>query len=377
MSKDIKLEKLKELGIYELRELARMLNVPSPTTKKRKELESDILLFSQEQKLDLNSQIKKGRPPKSIKKVDDLLDVFIPKEFAEVIINKRTDNELSDYLKMCQSERYDEIRLMEGYLRKTLSNEYYIRSNIDLDKVASVPHKLVEWYDLVEGDKINGKASKSDEDKFYLISEIFDVNDKAPNPDRNLVENNEFVLPYKNIKGFEGYEEGGRVLFVCDTFREGIDKIKDVCEKIKDEYKFIILAPNVTTYNKLLIESKLKGDFMFTTIEDHPAYLYDVVTNCINYANVLLAEKQKVIVVVLDLFGVKNGIENHLAMSTNQISFHEDLESARIVLRLLNMAKAVDDESSISVFSFCMTHEQDTAFFKNHIKKNTDSTVGC
>ena len=44
---DFKKETLKELGVYELRELARMLGVPSPTTKRREELEEDIITYSQ------------------------------------------------------------------------------------------------------------------------------------------------------------------------------------------------------------------------------------------------------------------------------------------------------------------------------------------
>ena len=57
--------KLKELGIYELREYARKVGVKSPTTKVRAELEREILLAEGKNQKDVDFG-KRGRPPKRV-----------------------------------------------------------------------------------------------------------------------------------------------------------------------------------------------------------------------------------------------------------------------------------------------------------------------
>ena len=61
---EFKEEILKSLGVYELRELARRLGVSSPTTKKRKQLEQEILKISKGEQIAEGKKTNKGRPPK-------------------------------------------------------------------------------------------------------------------------------------------------------------------------------------------------------------------------------------------------------------------------------------------------------------------------
>ena len=376
MVKDFKKETLKELGIYELRELARLVGVPSPTTKKREELEDEIIIYSKRQTaIEPVLQNKKGRPPKSIKKVENVLDVFVPKEFAEIVINRRVDNELSNYLKFCKNNQYDVIKAIVGYVRKTLSGEYYARDNIDSSVVAAIPVKLIGKHNLVEGDKIQGQIAKAQDEKFFHVTEIYQINEKRSDPQRVYKEVTDVVLPFNKIKGFSSAEEGGRVVFVSETYKDSVEKLKEICSKIDKNYHFIILAPNITTYHKLLIQHEMKGEFIYTIVEDHPSLVYDAVTNCINHANVLLADNKKIIIVAFDLFRIKRGIEEHLALETNKISFQEELESSRIILKLLNTSKATEG-GSISIFATCMAHETEENFFKDVVKKNTDTILG-
>ena len=374
--KDIKKEFLKELGIYELRELARVLNVPSPTTKKREQLEDDIIIYSKNQTLnEPNFKSKKGRPPKSVKKIDSLLDVFVPKEFAEIVINKRVDNELSDYFKFCKPNQHDIIKIATGFARKTMSGEFYIRDNSNFDTVAALSLKLIAQFNIIEGDKIFCRITKANDDRFYNVDEIFKINDKQPSSERQILIENELVLPSQKIKGFDDVEEGGKVVFVGDTFKSNVEKIKAICSEYQEEYNIIMLAPNISTYHKLLIQNQFKADFIYTLLEDHPSYIYDAVTNCMNYANVLMSENKKVLVVVFDLFGIKRGIENYFVVETNQVNLQQEIESARITLKLLDMAKATKNGGNITVFATCMTHEQDQPFFQNYIRKNVDTIL--
>lgn len=376
---DYKQEALKELGIYELRELARMLGVHSPTTKKREELEQEIVVCSKKnngQQQNVQTPNKKGRPPKSIKKVENVLNIFMPKELAEVVLNRRVDNELSEYLRFCQSSNEeDEVINIVGYVRKTVSGEFYIRSNTDFQIVAAISTKIVASFNLIEGDKIKGTATKGRDDKFYSLSQINLLNDKEPIYDRVLADGENYVLANIEIEKLNGIEEGSKTIFVSENFRYSIEKMQVLCKNVEEDFKIIIFAPNISTYHKLAIEQNFKGDFIYTMSEDHPAYVYDAITNTINHANALARENEKVLIVVFDLFSVKQTIEEHYALETNNLSFQEEIEASRMTMKLLNTSKVLKSGGSITVVTTCMTHNLEEPFFKNSLKKNADKIL--
>ena len=150
---------------------------------------------------------------------------------------------------------------------------------------------------------------------------------------------------------------------------------KNICVSLQDEYNIVMLASNISTYHKLLIEHRIKADFIYTLVGNHPSYTYDAVTNCMNYVDVLTAMNKKVIVVIFDLFGIKKGLEENITINKNAVSFHDEQEAGKQILRLLDIAKATKNNASVSVFATCLINDQEEPFFKRDIRANTDTIL--
>ena len=74
---DAKKEIVLSLGVYELRGLARVLGVKSPTTKKREELIALILgIMERNSEISLGEIEKRGRPFKTLSSVKNILEVI-------------------------------------------------------------------------------------------------------------------------------------------------------------------------------------------------------------------------------------------------------------------------------------------------------------
>ena len=71
---------IRDLGIFELRGLARQLGVHSPTTRKREDLIESILKIMQEGNGPENSGKRKGRPFKQLSSIKDILNTVIEEE---------------------------------------------------------------------------------------------------------------------------------------------------------------------------------------------------------------------------------------------------------------------------------------------------------
>ena len=88
MKKDQREEKellIKQLGVFELRGLARELGIISPTTKKRDELIELILnKFDEGNIIDSNGK-RKGRPYKKLSSLDDIMNSMIVNECSKTI----------------------------------------------------------------------------------------------------------------------------------------------------------------------------------------------------------------------------------------------------------------------------------------------------
>lgn len=376
LTAEYKEELLKNMGVYELRELARQVGVSSPTTKKRKQLEQEILKIA---KGESNPQIKKsqkGRPPKSIKKVENVLDVFVPKQLLEITFNKKVDNEIKQLLKLCSNSiDDDELYNVCGFVKRTVSGYYYFKMFGINEECVSIPNDIIEKYSLQEGDKICGTATKFQQENFYFLKKIEHVNGHAPILNRNLADIQQVILKDIPIKNLNGINEGNNVLFINDNFKNGISQIKELIKPIENDYSIVIYAPNISVYHKLFIEKDLQGDVIYSLVDDHPAVTYESSINAINYVNMLLKEGKKVIFIMLDLFGLLNGIEIFFALENQRQSYQENIEASRIVKKMFNNGKVLENNASLTILATCMMHETDDVFYKNELIKTADKVL--
>lgn len=372
--KGYKEEVLTNLGVYELRELARQLGVSAPTTKKRKQLEQEILKISKGEEQPVVKKSNKGRPPKSIKRVENVLDVFVPKELLEITLNKKIDNEIGQINFQSNSENDNEQYNVWGFVRKTISGYYYFKTSASQECV-SIPHNLVEKFGLVEGDKITAKAKKLSTDKYYVLTEVLTINGSQPTLPRQLADIEQLTLIEKPINKLEGIYEGNNVLFMSDNLKDGILKLKEIIDPLSKDYTLVAFAPNVSVYLKLLIEKDFEGEVICSLMDDHPAFVYEAATNAINHINVLLKEGKKVIFVMFDVFGLLVGIETFFALENQRQTHQERIEAARIVRKMFNFGKTLENGASVTVLSTCLLRETEESFYHNELIKTADKTL--
>lgn len=374
MIDELKLQALKELGVYELRELARMVGVSSPTTKKRRELEEAIIEYSTDKELIEKYPPKKGRPPKSIKKIENVVDVFVPKELIQTAISRRSESELDKLLHCCQDfVDGDEEVHVQGYVRLANNKEYYVRDKFNFGVIAAIPSTILTTYNLQVGDKINGLAFRAKENNYFRLIAVDKVNDSKPVADRPLVTREELVLSHNYIEELQGVEEGSKVVFVGSDFNDTAQKIASLCNTVKDKYRIIVFAPGINSYQKLFLDECFGDvDIITTFSEEHPSYMAEVLSNVTNNANVLMREGNKVLLVVLDLCALKHFALQYLAYENEKNSVHEDIESSMLVMRVFNYAKTLKTGGSVTVLASIDSDQLTNEFVATYIKKNSD-----
>lgn len=374
MIKDYKEELLAGLGIYELRELARHMGVSSPTTKKREQLEKEIIELSKSQRVHVeDGKAKRGRPPKSLKKLDGIIDIFTPKGLSEISLNKKIDNKISDYFEFNQNTFEKNVESVEGWLRKTNSEKYYFRFNSNYEKIVLVPLHFVQKFSLVEGDKIKGDVRKVSTQEYYVLENLLSINNNQPDTNRNFEQiNDQISLEKMPIEGLNEVKEGDNILYVYENFKDGISKMKQIYLPLTKNYKVLVFAPNITVYTKLLIEKDFEGELFYSLIEDHAHSLYDALINLNNHIEVCINQNQKVIVVLYDLFGLIKGLETAFTLETEKSTYQESYEALKHVKKLFNSGKVLSNGASVTVLGTCLAHETTNSFYQTDLIKDAD-----
>lgn len=377
MTVDIKSESLKKLGVYELRELARKLGVHSPTTKVRKVLEAEIIENSQKE--GITPQKRKGRPPKSVKtqSVEDALDVFLPKTYSEIILIHHEDKEDDDLMQFRKDSAFKEAIAHEiiGYVRMTQNGKYYVRAISDAAIVATISKKKMDEFNLFLGDKVRAYVAGYEGDEFLQLQTITLLNNEPVVPKRKLDDLcTDVVLTDAKVEKLD-IEEGGKLLFVADSMRESAEKLAPIYTSLQNDYHVVVYAPGISTYQCLMMQKNFKGDFIFALTEDHPVVVFESVDNVKNHIDILTRQKKKVVLFVFDLMAAKNGLQEYLAILSNNMTVKEDIESTKFCMKLVNLSRVLENGASVTVVAVCMKEDQNTNFYNYSLKKAVDKIL--
>lgn len=231
-------EKLNELGIFELRNLARSLGVKSPTTLRRNELISEIEMVFSGKKPRYVRTTRQGRPPKTLSNSTELMNnIIIPIEYdreqhnfinQKFILNdsgvenigiQKESTLFKSIIKLSPDETY-------GFAFRKGFNE--IKNNLIL-----INQNQIEQYKLKDGDEISGTYILTTMGS-YVVSEILSLNGMAFNENivRNDFEQMCATTPNKHMKlsiykndeqifadidSFSTLCKGQRVLMICNN----------------------------------------------------------------------------------------------------------------------------------------------------------------
>ncbi len=196
-------QNLQELGIFEIRNIAREVGVYSPTTLKKQELIDKIMKVINGEEEPYVKKTKQGRPPKNITTINDFIEVIVPKKTLEPKQEspKTFFNVFNDNVKSINVNELGTNEYCLSGLVKVYNEEYSI---CFLDDINEASKKLVfinniqtSFYKLKTGDEISGKYVVVDENKPFVLKEIYSINQIAITAD--FVRNDDyFSLIAKN-----------------------------------------------------------------------------------------------------------------------------------------------------------------------------------
>lgn len=156
--------KLNELNIFALRDLARKSGVSSPTSKRKEELISEIVeIHSGKKQPEMKS--KQGRPPKVFGY--DFVDVFnATNQVGGIVSLKQKTKQFSD----------DDVKTLAGWLEPVNNNSaiLWVNSNCKMEKFF-VSKEVLQGVNIKIGDRAGAEVAV--ENNQQVISKIFSVND--------------------------------------------------------------------------------------------------------------------------------------------------------------------------------------------------------
>ncbi len=273
-------QNLQELGIFEIRNIAREVGVYSPTTLKKQDLIEKIMQVINGEVEPYVKKTKQGRPPKNITTINDFIDVIVPKKTFE----QRFDNAKNYYNVFNDNQtnlNVDEVGKNEFCFKglvKVYNKEYALcfLSCIDDTKkdIVFINNIQTSFYKLKTGDEISGKYIFVDEEKPYILKEIYSVNENVVTEDFTRKEdylNLIAISPNQKLKT-NIYKDDDEIFADIDLFCP-IAKGQRILLKSKGNNQL-----NNTILHRLSTdENNLKG--LSILIDESPESYYDFLAN--------------------------------------------------------------------------------------------------
>lgn len=358
MKNNILNEQIEQLGIYELRTLARNMGVSSPTTKRRDVLISEIKeIKAGKKKPNFNNKL--GRPVKVHTSQDSLLTkIMVSDAELEAKINQSMPKNTSNALVFAQNLGKDAdvpvnyiLINVSGVVRKTDNGTFYV---LNYSKISQTIYIMIDEDDvinnkIIEGDYIVGYAYYNARQNFGKVKSFETINGENPaynkyNFDTDLIIPNR-VLEKPNFK----YGQ-------CKLEKtKGIDDaLEFISKKVKEFRALNIKCMAVALASS--IETKLKLDRIpgliniVSTYEDTASLGKEKLVDSYSLANSLMYHNKDVVVFVLNVMGIYDVLNIANNQSNEEVEF--------LIRKTLAQCKATQN-GSISVYGLYYENQEE------------------
>ncbi len=363
---------VRELGVFELRGLAREFGINSPTTKKRDELIDLIMKVLHGEKNNEAFNRRKGRPYKKISTLNDIINSMINKstntaKTPELVFeNVSVFNFAQDVPDF--SLMQDDSGEFVGYVRKT-ENRYLSIYDKKYEKWIYIREDLRFFNKIYVGDKVKLKAQSLSNENQYVATEIIEINDvNAEEYMPKLKEKNEGneIISNEKIPFGEGYAfVGRRNVFDNKQDLYENDNFKNLTTFCKQSgYKLLLLGVNISFESEIALKNI--GNFIdFTTVYGTKNIInFNQVIDAINNCQNLLNRGEKVVLFVTDVMEVLNCLDECFEQE------EDHLERAKVVMRkLLSLGRAFDDGRNCTLIMGYSKYDLSDKFLTSEILK--------
>lgn len=239
--------RIEDLGIYELRVLARQVGVQSPTSKKREELLVAIRSILEGKENPYTKKDGRGRPTKAVSSIDEFSNVLVPSN-----LNYDIKGEEDRYIFAQDVDK--SFSIMQNYMPYHTSQDKE-RTNVSgiVDKNRmGVSILRVKMYDYSEedifisnaftndgrlqvGDYVEGVAVRTDKDKPRSLSSINCINGVAY--DKYEVSRPQIVNTAKKVYHIKGKQilAGKRTLILFEGRQNLAEKGIEIYENLQEK----------------------------------------------------------------------------------------------------------------------------------------------
>ena len=365
-NKEMKQEvKVKELGIFELRGLAREIGIPSPTTKKREELISLILeKFKDGIKIDAKEK-RKGRPFKKLSSLDDIVSaVTTEKSSKEQVLSFENIMTFAQDMSSFWAEKDEkETVVIEAIVRK---DKNMLKAN-DGEKWVFFNENDNNCEKLRQGDKVLIEASQIEQTNQYTANKILKINDIEPE--------NYQLKEYKNCKEIlskDTIKIADLTLIVGRRNAKMIDKnlyennrFENMLKYCKNnQIKMIVLGVNTSFEDQLLFEN-INFENFTTKYGTDDSINFNTVINAIAYAENLILTGQNVLFYVLDIMEIVRLADRCFVYKEEQALHAKN--TMTILYKIMELGVCYEDGHSSTLLIGYSKFDKDDTFLKSEV----------
>ena len=301
-------EKLQELSIFALRELARRTGVSSPTSKTKQKMIDDIIAIKNGVKKPHIPKTKQGRPPKTFGY--DFTNIFDDKnQIAPTFSRSATLNQKSDEFKNISSCE------VNGIVEVVSNNVGFVWvNNLQDYDCYFIPSALVEKYQVSSGDKV--KAVVIFENEKTVVESFISINEAPSNKQvaktnyfdiEHVVTNEEFKFSKKEFANLKIVKGQNTYLYGKDN-NQNSGFVIDLLNSCKVKNK-IYINVSIVEKNKHILKTINDAELFVSKITDKLETSKRIVTLAIERAIKLIEQNKDVLIVVDDALSVA-GVDN-------------------------------------------------------------------
>lgn len=400
MFKNYSKEALQNLGIYELRNVARQVGVYSPTKYKKEILVDKILAIMQGQEHPYVKKTNQGRPAKQIAGIDEIMNIFVPKIEKKSVYQQQIEkyrlfgpsfmqemnftpenfSKCSGFVKLLP-ENYAVI-FKHGYFENN-QNSYYLTPQILNDT-------NVKMGDVVEGLYYNVDPSKPNIVKrLTAINGIHGEDVKMPK-ERISFENLDAVYPNSKIEltntNYVDFQiinkicpigQGSRVMmnYYENYYTEDllIDLVRDLSLRhnvtmfsVDDRPEDLSLFRSECVELKMLDKNKELSD-------DQYFEFFDI---CLNSLVRQVESGRNQIVIIKDLQKLEKFFEKYFIVYCQKQENEAKFLAQDKIKQVLSLAKNTQEGRALTIIAINVKNEEYEPLFNSKILFNKESYDG-
>ena len=354
---------VRELGVFELRGLAREVGIPSPTTKKREELISMILEKFKDGAVMEHIERKKGRPFKKLSSIDDILN-SITNDFNEEEKLFKVPSTYEDIITFAQEPTNfnimdDEEKEFEGIIRQ---KDDFFSMLVKGKWIFFKDEKLKDK--LMVGDKVKCVAKLIDMKGQYIATDIISINgiDYDKYKKEEIDNGDEIISTNKIPYGDRNLIEGRRNAYLMqeDLYEnDDFSQLTKYCNK--NNIKLVVLGLNISYENKILFNN-LNFENFTTSYASSNEDNFNSIIDAINYVQRLMKLGDKIIFYIMDVQELLRGFDKCF-MSLKEHS----VQTTLLVQKIMSLGRAYSNGNSCTLFIGYNKNDENDQFVVNDI----------